>query len=70
MKAVPGVDSYMRALTDALRYRHVLLAAGWVAFALVVHRASSIEGEAVAFDPFKILGVSTVRRAAFVEASR
>jgi len=33
---------------------------GWVAFALVVQKASRIEGEAAQFDPFTILGVSSV----------
>ncbi|GAA6010079.1 hypothetical protein JCM11491_005857 [Sporobolomyces phaffii] len=39
--------------------RHFLLAVGWVAFAVVVQRASRIEGEAALFDPFAILGVSS-----------
>ncbi|GAA5882212.1 hypothetical protein JCM16303_002283 [Sporobolomyces ruberrimus] len=39
--------------------RHLLLTAGWVAFAVVVQRASRIEGEAAMFDPFAILGVSS-----------
>ncbi|KAK4055503.1 secretory subunit [Microbotryomycetes sp. JL201] len=39
--------------------RTVFLAAGWLAFAVVVQRASLIEGEANAFDPFQILGVSS-----------
>ncbi|ORY53393.1 Sec63 Brl domain-domain-containing protein [Leucosporidium creatinivorum] len=42
-----------------LSFRYILLALGWVAFAVVVQKASTIEGESVAFDPFKILGVST-----------
>lgn len=43
--------------------RYILLAVGWVAFAVVVQKASTIEGESVAFNPFKILGVSTVGQA-------
>ncbi|GJN89668.1 hypothetical protein Rhopal_002655-T1 [Rhodotorula paludigena] len=39
--------------------RHFLLAAGWVAFAVVVQRARMIEGEAAAFDPFAILGIAS-----------
>lgn len=41
--------------------RHFLLAAGWVALAVVVQRALLIEGEGASFDPFSILGVSSVR---------
>ncbi|GAA6014793.1 hypothetical protein JCM10207_002182 [Rhodosporidiobolus poonsookiae] len=42
-----------------LTLRHFLLAVGWVAFAVVVHQASQIQGEGAQFDPFAILGVSS-----------
>lgn len=41
--------------------RHVLLAAGWVLFAFVVQRASTIQAEELTFDPFKILDIAAVR---------
>ncbi|GAA5854067.1 hypothetical protein JCM9279_004370 [Rhodotorula babjevae] len=43
----------------AVGVRHFLLAAGWVALAVVVQRALLIEGEGASFDPFSILGVSS-----------
>ncbi|KAG0656762.1 secretory subunit [Rhodotorula mucilaginosa] len=39
--------------------RHIVLAVGWLAFAVVVQRARGIEGEGPQFDPFAILGVSS-----------
>jgi translocation protein SEC63 len=54
-----------RARTDPLSSsdacRYLLLAAGWVAIAVIVQRASGIEAEGAQFDPFTILGVSSVR---------
>ncbi|GAA5970637.1 hypothetical protein JCM11641_007380 [Rhodosporidiobolus odoratus] len=41
-----------------LSVRHILLAIGWVAFAVVVQQASTIQPEGAQFDPFAILGVS------------
>lgn len=40
--------------------RSVVLALGWLAFAVVVQRARGIQGEGPQFDPFAILGVSSV----------
>lgn len=37
------------------------MALGWLLLAFVVQRASTIEGEGLTYDPFKILGISTVR---------
>ncbi|GAA6041993.1 hypothetical protein JCM8097_009135 [Rhodosporidiobolus ruineniae] len=42
-----------------LSIRHFLLAAGWVAFGVVVQQARSVQGEGLQFDPFEILGVSS-----------
>lgn len=41
--------------------RLVLLGLGWLLFAFVVQRASLIEENGLTYDPFKILGIATVR---------
>ena len=46
---------------DTIGGRHVILAIGWILFAFVVERASKIQAEELTFDPFKILGVASVR---------
>ncbi|KAM0788998.1 hypothetical protein ACM66B_003067 [Microbotryomycetes sp. NB124-2] len=53
------VKSKVGGKKSVFGFRTALLAAGWLAFAVVVQRASLIEGEANAFDPFAILGVSS-----------
>jgi preprotein translocase subunit Sec63 len=47
--------------TDML-CRHVALALGWVAFAFVLQRALQYESPVTFYDPYKILGISTVSR--------
>ncbi|SDA03416.1 BZ3500_MvSof-1268-A1-R1_Chr7-1g09425 [Microbotryum saponariae] len=46
------------SINALISIKHVMLAAGWVAFAVVVQKATTVKAESVAFDPFKILGVA------------
>ncbi|GAA5944433.1 protein-transporting protein SEC63, partial [Sporobolomyces koalae] len=59
VRNVKGRQSLVSPRLAKPYFLRLLLAVGWVAFAVVVQRASRIEGEAAQFDPFTILGVST-----------
>lgn len=50
------------AITLPYSDSHIALALGWLTFAVVVQRARGIQGEGPQFDPFEILGVSSVSR--------
>lgn len=47
-----------------LRYssfnRHILLAIGWAALAFATYQAAQVKLSQILYDPFKILGISTV----------
>jgi preprotein translocase subunit Sec63 len=46
---------------DCITARSITLALGWVAFAWVLQRAYRFEAASTFYDPFEILGLSTVR---------
>lgn len=58
-KKAEDVKKTSKSGIAGLSTKHILLGLGWLAFAVVVKRASEVQPDALVYDPFKILGIAT-----------